>query len=134
MRKSAGISSQHCPFTVIPERGQITEHSSESASNESWTVFHERIAGSNLANDPRHVRPESRLLAVNSGALSGDADVLAGKAARYHVNNASPYFSSKTPNVIPNRERRENAFILSAGKYACCVGIDLDGADGPPSQ
>jgi hypothetical protein len=37
-------------------------------------------------------------------------------------------------NVIPNRERRENAVILSGDKNACGVGVPLDGTDGSPSK
>jgi hypothetical protein len=59
---------------------------------------------------------------------------LAGKAARYNVNNAAPWSSVKGLNVIPNRERRENAVILSGGKYASCVGFPFDGADSSPSE
>jgi len=78
MRRSNVGSSQHCPAAVIPERGQITEHSSESPSKERWAVFHENVAGSNLANDARHVGPHAASLAVNAGAFAGHADVLAG--------------------------------------------------------
>jgi hypothetical protein len=59
---------------------------------------------------------------------------LAGKAARYDVNNSSPRSAVKGLNVIPNRERRENAVILSSGKYASCVGFPFNGADGSPSK
>jgi hypothetical protein len=37
-------------------------------------------------------------------------------------------------NVIPNRESRENAVILSSGKYASCVGFPFNGADSSPSE
>jgi hypothetical protein len=37
-------------------------------------------------------------------------------------------------NVIPNRERREKAVILSGGKYASCVWLPLDCTDGLPSK
>jgi hypothetical protein len=59
MRRSNVGSSQHSPPAVIPERGQITEDSSESPSKERWAVFHEDEAGSNLANDARHVGPHA---------------------------------------------------------------------------
>jgi hypothetical protein len=36
---------------------------------------------SNLANDARHLSPEAGLLAVDSGAFSGGADVLTWKSA-----------------------------------------------------
>lgn len=127
-------SSQHCPSAVIPERGQVTEHSSESPSNEGWAVFHEDEAGSNVAHDARHVGPHAGALSVDAGALSGNADVLAREAARNHVNNAAPWSSVKGANVIPNREGREKAVILSGGKYACGVGFPLDGANGAPSE
>jgi hypothetical protein len=127
-------SSQHCPAAVIPERGQVTEDSSESPSKQGWAVFHEDEAGSNFAHDARHVRPHSRSSAVDAGALSGDADVLAREAARNHINKASPWSSVKGANVIPNREGREKAVILSGGKYACGVGFPLDGANGAPSE
>jgi len=74
-------SSQHCPSAVIPERGQVTEDSPKSSSNEGWAVFHEDEAGSNFAHDPRHVGPHSAALAVNASALAGNADVLAREAA-----------------------------------------------------
>jgi hypothetical protein len=36
--------------------------------------------------------------------------------------------------VIPNRESRENAVILSGNKYACGIGVNLNSADGSPSE
>jgi hypothetical protein len=134
MRRPNIGSSQHRPSAVIPERGQVTEHSSESPSNDCWTVLHEDEARSNVANDPCHVRPHPRSLAVDAGALSGDADVLTGKPARYHVNKASPRSSVKSSNVIPNRESREQAVILSGKQNACGVGLPLNGAHGSPSE
>jgi hypothetical protein len=134
VRRSDIGRSQHSPPRVIPERGQVTEHSSESPSNEGWAVLHEHDAGSNFANHPRHVRPHSRSLAVDPCALTGNADVLARKAARNHVNTAAPRVSVKGPNVIPNREGREKAVVLSLGKYACGVGLPLDCTDGSPAQ
>lgn len=134
MRRADIGSAQHSPSRVIPERGQVTEDSSESASNESWAVFHEDVARSNLANDASELGPEAGAFAVDACALAGDADVLAGKAARNHVNNSSPRSSVKGPNVIPNRERREKAVILSGDKNACGIGIEFDGADGSPSE
>jgi hypothetical protein len=126
--------AQHPPPTVIPERGQITKDSPKSANNECWTVLHSHASGSNLANDSCHFRPQARSSAIDARALSGNADVLAGKPARYHVNNSSPRSAVKGANVIPNRERRETAVILSGEQYACGVGVALDGADSSPSE
>jgi hypothetical protein len=80
------------------------------------------------------VVPHSAACAVDSGAASGCADVLAGKAARYHVNTASPRFSVKGSHVIPNRESRENAVILSGAQYSSGIGVPLNGANGAPAE
>jgi hypothetical protein len=127
-------SSQHSPFAVIPERGQVTEDNSESPSNESWTVFHVDEIWSNFANDARHAGPHAGSLSGDAGTPSGKADVLARESARHHINTSAPRLSVKGANVIPNRERRENAVILSGDKYACGVGLPLNGADRSPSK
>jgi hypothetical protein len=127
-------SSQHCPSAVIPERGQVTEDDSEPPSKESWAVLHEDEAGSNLANDARHVGPHARALAADARSFACDADVLAREAARNHVNTPSPRVSVKGSNVIPNREGREKSVVLSLGKNACGVGFPLDSADRAPSE
>jgi hypothetical protein len=80
------------------------------------------------------VSPHPAALACDACAFSCNADVLAGKAARYDVNNSAPRSSVKGLNVIPNRERRKKAVILSGGKYASCVGFPFNGADGSPSE
>jgi hypothetical protein len=80
------------------------------------------------------VGPHAGSLSVDSCTLSCDADVLTGKSSRYDINTASPRATVKGANVIPNRERRENSVILSGGKYACGVGVPLDGAHGSPSE
>jgi len=134
VRRSNIGSSQHCPSAVIPERGQVTEDNSKSPSKESWTVFHEHESGSNFANDARHVGPHAGAFAADACALPGNADVLAGEAARNHVNNSAPRSSVKGANVIPNREGREKAVILSLGKNACGVGLPLNSADSAPSE
>jgi hypothetical protein len=127
-------SSQHSPAAVIPERGQITEHSSKSPSKEGWAVLHVDVSRSNLANDPRHVSPHAAAGTVNAGSLACDADVLARKAARYDVNTACPLSAVKGSHVIPDRKRFQDSVVLSRHKYACCVGVVLDGTHGSPAE
>lgn len=127
-------SSQHRPAAVIPERGQVTQDSLESANKERWAVFHERERRSNLANDPRHLRPETAARAIDARTLAGDADVLAREAARDHLNSAAPCVSVKGSHVIPYREKREKAVVLSGDENACGIGVDFDGADGSPAK
>jgi hypothetical protein len=133
--KCSGIKRiEHSPFRIVPQRGQVPENNVKSPRSEYWAVLHERVAGSYLANDPRHVLPHSAPLSGNSCPLSGAADVLARKPSRYHINNPAPRSSVKGLNVIPNRERREKALILSGGKYSSGIGFPFDGADCVPSE
>jgi len=74
------------------------------------------------------------MLSGDSCSLSSKADVLARESSRYHVNNAAPWSSVKGANVIPNREGREKAVILSCDKNACGVWLSLNGANGAPSD
>jgi hypothetical protein len=127
-------SSQHSPSRIIPHFGKVFENNAESSCSEHRTVFDENISWSDFTNNPRHFFPETASGSVNSCALSGCADVLAGKSSRNHVNASAPWSSVKGANVIPNRERREKAVILSGGKYTCGVGLALNGADGFPSE
>jgi hypothetical protein len=45
-----------------------------------------------------------------------------------------PRSAVKGANIIPDRERFENAVILSLHKYASGIGFDFDGADCAPSE
>jgi hypothetical protein len=127
-------SAEHIPFRIVPERGQIPENNIKSSINKHWAVLHERVSRSYLANNPRHVLPHPTPLSGDACPFSGAADVLARKPSRYHVNKAAPRLSVKGLNVIPYRERREKAFILSSGKYSGGIWFPFDGADGAPSE
>jgi len=128
------VRSEHSPFRIVPQRGQVPENDVKSPRSEYWAVLHEHVSGSYLANDPRHVFPHPGSLPGDACTFSGGADVLARESSRYHVNKAAPWLSVKGLNVIPNRERREKAFILSGGKYSSGVGFPLDCADAFPSE
>ncbi len=95
--------------------------------------------GSNLANHSGHLPPQSAALPVRdafpSGAGSvGNADVLTGEASRHDINTASPWASVKSSDVIPDRERREAAVVLSCHEYVSTVWVEFDSADGAPSE
>ena len=134
VRCSGMNRSEHSPFRIVPHRGQVPENLSKSPRSEYWAVLHKRVSRSYFANDPRHVLPHSAAFPCDARSLSGAADVLARKASRYHVNKAAPRSSVKGLNVIPNRERREKALILSGGKYSSGVGFPFDCTDGFPSK
>jgi hypothetical protein len=69
---------QHTPFSIEPQRGQVSENPSKPSRSEHWGVFHEDVLGSNLANDPGKLAPKPGTFTVNSGSLARCADVLAG--------------------------------------------------------
>ncbi len=52
-------SGYNRPDCIHPERGKVGEDDIESASNESWAVFNECVAGSYFANNPGKFFPES---------------------------------------------------------------------------
>jgi hypothetical protein len=134
VRRSDIVRSQHTPFRIEPQRGQVTEDSAKSANSEGWGVLHEHEARSYLANDAGKLSPKAASLAVDSRSCSGNADVLTGKAARNDINTASPRSSVKGANVVPNRERRETSIILSGEQSPSGIGVKFDGAHGSPSE
>jgi hypothetical protein len=134
MMRSGVSSSEHSPSRIIPHRGQVSENTSKPATSEHWAVLHKDVSRLHLANDAGHVRPHSASFAVDTCAFSGRADVLARKAARYDVNNASPWPSVKGLYVIPDRERRQASVILPGNQDARGVCIPLDSAHGAPSK
>jgi len=82
--------AEHVPRRIEPERGQVTEHFTESppvvSGKEPRDVLHEHESRSHVSNDPAILAPEARPLAAESCALSGEADVLAGEAAADEVD------------------------------------------------
>src|SRR5690606_35568758 len=106
-------SSQHSPFCIIPHLGQVPKNTSKPSSSERWGVLHEDAARSYFANGSPHLAPQSGAFAVDSLSLSSNADVLARKASRYHINNSSPRFSVKGCDVVPDWEWIETSVILS---------------------
>jgi hypothetical protein len=57
--RCAGMDcAQHTPSRIKPHLGQVPENDVEPPSSESWGVFHEHVAGSNLANDPSKLTPK----------------------------------------------------------------------------
>jgi hypothetical protein len=81
-------------------------------------------------NNPGKFPPQTGTLPVKAGVGSRLADVLARETARNQINNASPPDSVKSPHIIPNRERREAAVVLSGDKHGGRMSIAFDRADG----
>jgi hypothetical protein len=135
LMRRTGVACPHdSPSRIVPHRGQVAENASKPPRSEHWGVLHEHVSRSYLANDAGHLRPESGAGVIKTCSLSRRADSLAGKAARKHVNAASPWSAIKGAHVIPDGKRRQCAVVLSRDKNACGVGIALNGADGSPSE
>jgi hypothetical protein len=131
---SSGIGRRYdTPFRIEPQRGQVSKNSSESPRSEHWAVFHFDSDGLYLANNPNHVGPQPTSLAIDAGSGSSSADVLAGKAARYDVNNSSPRSAVKSRNVRPNWESFENSIVLSLRQNLCGVSVTFNCAHGSAS-
>jgi hypothetical protein len=75
-----GARGHNRPLRIIPERGKGPEYIAHSPRKQRCDVLHEDVSGSHLANDSGKLPPEAGSFAVESGALSRVADVLAGEA------------------------------------------------------
>jgi hypothetical protein len=126
--------SQHSPATIVPQRGQVPENSSEPPRSESWGVLHEDVSRSNLANDPSHLRPQSASLAVEPCTFPCDADILAGKSTGDDVDVSAPPEAVEGSHVIPDREAVEQSVTLAGEQHTATVGIKLNSADGAPAK
>ena len=113
MRSAHVACAEHVPRRIEPERGQVTEHFTESppvvSGKEPRDVLHEHESRSHVSNDPAILAPEARPLARESGALSGEADVLAGEAAADEVDSGEDVSHGDASNgadvIIPGNVR-----------------------------
>jgi hypothetical protein len=134
VRSANVVRSHNSPARIIPHFGKVTEDHGKSSLNKQWAVFHEDESRLNLADNARHLSPQSRLLAGNSGAFAGGTDVGAWEAARNDFSNSSPRSSVKGSHVIPDGKRLQASVVLSRDKNACGVGVVFNGADGVPPK
>jgi hypothetical protein len=86
-------SRKAIPFRIKPVLGHISENDAHSKSKQRCHVFHDREFGSYHANGTKNLPIESRTGAGNSGAFSGQADILAGEAADNDIRLASDELS-----------------------------------------
>jgi len=105
VRGANGRSRDAVPLRVIPARGQVSENTLKPPSKESCDVLHDDVAGSKLANESRVLAPKTRACPVDSSALAGEADVLAGESAAedvdvWHRHGHSPDFTFTVSDVI----------------------------------
>lgn len=134
VRRSGVGSGYNSPARIKPQRGKVRNDSVPSSNNKHWAVLNECVAGSYFAKDPGELAPQAAPLALEPVSPPGATDVLAGKPARYDVNNSAPRSAVKGSHVIPDGKRFQEPVVLSLHKYACAVGVDLNRADRSPSK
>jgi hypothetical protein len=64
------------PFSIIPDRGQVSENSAKSPSKQSCDVFHLDDCGSKLANQSGVFTPKPAACAVKTRATTCETDIL----------------------------------------------------------
>ena len=128
VRSAGGARSQHSPFRIVPQRGQVAENTSKPARSEHWGVLHEHVPRSYLANNPRALSPQPAPLAVDPCPASGRGNVLAREAAADGIDPSSPWSPVERPHVVPDREPRQESVALPLEQHAARVFLQLDGA------
>jgi hypothetical protein len=106
------VSSEHTPASIVPHAGKVFEDSDKSVSAKVRRVFDEDFRRLDFADDAGKLAPESALGSRESAAVSGTADILAGKTATDDVDVSSPGASVEAANVIPNGEAAKEAVSL----------------------
>jgi hypothetical protein len=123
VRGTNGGSRYAVPLRIKPERGQVSENSVKPPSKECCDVLHDDEAGSKLANQTGVFTPETRALAVNSGARPGDADVLAGEAPADGIDGNSvcrQTLGREGPHVVVTGDAGP-----MLGEDGAAIGLDL---------
>jgi hypothetical protein len=85
MVRPNGGSRYAAPFRVIPDSGQVPENSVHPETKQAWSVLHERVTWSYLANETREFSPQARSLSVEPGSIAGETDVLTRESSADEV-------------------------------------------------
>lgn len=132
--RAAVVCSQHCPSSIIPERGKVTEDGGKSSMNKHWAVLHEDVARSYFTDNSRHFGPEAGSGAGDSCAFACGGDVLAGESSGDDVDEAAPGSSVEGANVREYWEPGKAPVFLPLRQDLLAIDIVLDGADGLVSE
>ena len=74
------------PARIVPARGKVSENVEKPPSSQSWDVFHEDVAGHQLANESLELRPKTGSVTCKSCSFASGRNVLAGEAPGEHVD------------------------------------------------
>jgi hypothetical protein len=121
------VSSQHTPFRVVPHLGKVAKYAEQSSNSESCDVLHDDVSRSYDPNNPRVLAPEPRTFSIQSGTLTGVANVLTGESAADDIYRlqAGERFSAQGTYVVENWDIGP---VLS--KHGSAIGLDFAEGDG----
>lgn len=122
------------PFSIIPERGQVSENGSDSPSKESCDVLHNDDPGSKLANQSGELGPEAASCARKTRSTACKTNILAGKSSNDCIREypvASELAGGKFSNIVINRNTRvarSEGFLRLLVELAKCHSLESAGS------
>jgi hypothetical protein len=129
---------KHTPLRIKPEPGQVSENGVSPPNKESCDVLHEDVTGSNLANEPSKLKPQTGALTSQSGAESSLGDVLTGEASTEDVNGRDlrrrdgadvSVLGDVRPVLREDFDRVFVTFHLPADAHSCALQAQLEAAN-----
>lgn len=134
VRRTDVMSSKHAPRNIKPQVGKPCEDAIQSASAQPPAVLGKDERRPNLANNAAHLEPEAAALSGETCSAPRAGDVLARETPGNNVNCAPPGVSVERADVVPDGEWVEATVELALSQHALAVSVDLDGADGAPTE
>ena len=96
MRGADGLRWDAVPLRIEPALGQLSENGTEPPASlsrkESWNVLQEHVSWSNQANDSHELEEQPGSTGVDSGLLSGVAEILAWESSEHEVDGSDVRF------------------------------------------
>ncbi|MFA5187091.1 MAG: hypothetical protein WC551_11465 [Patescibacteria group bacterium] len=137
MRGSNIIRSEHSPFRIVPERGQVPEYGIEvSAGNKARYVFQECEAWSYDAKDFEGGRPHVAGV-IGPGPLSGDGKGLARESGGNDINHSliacGVPFTDESPDIAEDGGSIEVAVLDSLNNDPLAIRFKFNISHRPPS-
>jgi len=139
VRRTDIVRPEHTPLRIEPEVGNFPENCVESQGNVPWDVLEKDQRRLDLGDDSPDVRPEVARVGL-AGAISGDAEWLAGIAGSDEIHATAPRSAIEGCEIVPDRSAiqgrvfhpghengRREGFPLDVAHAAICVsGRELD--------
>jgi hypothetical protein len=110
--------------------GKVSDDQSQSSSSKPRDFFQEDVLGSDLPHNSIEVIPDPALV-LDALALAGRGPGLARDAHRDDLNEATPRSAVEGLDVIPDRERRKRAVLLTRDQCCRCKGFPLHSTNKP---